>query len=53
MTEDEMMDLALRLSEQEAGITASRLQQEEEAVMKAIRDSVSTQLFTGDTWQPF
>lgn len=37
-----MMDLALRLSEQEASVTASRLQQEEEAVMKAIQESVST-----------
>lgn len=34
------MDLALRLSEQEASVTASRLQQEEEAVLKAIRESV-------------
>lgn len=38
------MDLALRLSEQEASITALRLQKEEEAVMKAIHESVSTEL---------
>lgn len=43
MTEEEMMDLALRLSEQEASITALRLQKEEEAMMKAIQDSVSTE----------
>lgn len=42
MTEEEMMDLALRLSEQEASITALRLQKEEEAMMKAIHESVST-----------
>ncbi|XP_070838610.1 BRCA1-A complex subunit RAP80 [Chaetodon trifascialis] len=40
MTEDEMMDLALRLSEQEASITALRLQKEEEAMMKAIQESM-------------
>ncbi|KAI3373906.1 hypothetical protein L3Q82_022473 [Scortum barcoo] len=40
MTEEEMMDLALRLSEQEATITALRLQKEEEAVMKAIHESM-------------
>nr|XP_020516211.1 BRCA1-A complex subunit RAP80 isoform X1 [Labrus bergylta]XP_020516213.1 BRCA1-A complex subunit RAP80 isoform X1 [Labrus bergylta]XP_020516214.1 BRCA1-A complex subunit RAP80 isoform X1 [Labrus bergylta]XP_020516215.1 BRCA1-A complex subunit RAP80 isoform X1 [Labrus bergylta]XP_020516217.1 BRCA1-A complex subunit RAP80 isoform X1 [Labrus bergylta] len=40
MTEDEMMDLALRLSEQEASMTASRMQKEEEAVMKAIEESM-------------
>lgn len=34
------MDLALRLSEQEASITALRLQKEEEAVMKAIHESM-------------
>lgn len=43
MTEEEMMDLAMRLSEQEASVTASRLQQEEEAMMKAIQESVSTE----------
>lgn len=43
MTEEEMMDLALRLSEQEASITALRLQKEEEAMMKAIHESVSTE----------
>lgn len=43
MTEEEMMDLALRLSKQEASITALRLQEEEEEdVMKAIQESVST-----------
>uniref|UniRef100_A0A665TND1 BRCA1-A complex subunit RAP80 n=1 Tax=Echeneis naucrates TaxID=173247 RepID=A0A665TND1_ECHNA len=42
MTEEEMMDLALRLSEQEATKTALRVQQEEEAVMKAIEESVSS-----------
>ncbi|KAG7231455.1 hypothetical protein INR49_011900 [Caranx melampygus] len=40
MTEDEMMDLALRLSEQEASDRALRLQQEEEAMMKAIQESL-------------
>ncbi|XP_030601508.1 BRCA1-A complex subunit RAP80 isoform X4 [Archocentrus centrarchus] len=40
MTEEEMMDLALRLSEQEASVTALRRQQEEEAVMKAIEESM-------------
>ncbi|XP_034539259.1 uncharacterized protein uimc1 isoform X3 [Notolabrus celidotus] len=43
MTEEEMMDLALRLSEQEASITALRLQKEEEAVMKAIQESMVSQ----------
>lgn len=42
MTEEEMMDLALRLSEQEASVTASRQQQEEVAMKKAIQESVST-----------
>lgn len=42
MTEEEMIDLALRLSEQEASIVAIRRQkEEEEAMMKAIQDSVS------------
>ncbi|XP_030294348.1 uncharacterized protein uimc1 isoform X2 [Sparus aurata] len=41
MTEEEMMDLALRLSEQEASITALRLQKEEEAMMKAIHESMT------------
>ncbi|XP_069366083.1 BRCA1-A complex subunit RAP80 isoform X2 [Paralichthys olivaceus] len=40
MTEEEMMDLALRLSEQEASNTALQLQREEEAVMKAIQESM-------------
>lgn len=42
MTEEEMMALALRLSEQEASVAALKLQQEEDAVMKAIEESVST-----------
>jgi len=41
MSEEEMMDLALRLSEQEASVNALRVQQEEEAMMKAIQESVS------------
>lgn len=42
MTEEEMMDLALHLSKQEASVTALRLQKEEEEdVMKAIQESVS------------
>lgn len=45
MTEEEMMDLALRLSEQEASVTALRQQQEEEAMMKAIQESVSKEEF--------
>ncbi|XP_041808912.1 BRCA1-A complex subunit RAP80 isoform X2 [Chelmon rostratus] len=43
MTEEEMMDMALRLSEQEASITALRLQKEEEAMMKAIQESMVVQ----------
>nr|XP_043898744.1 uncharacterized protein uimc1 isoform X1 [Solea senegalensis]XP_043898746.1 uncharacterized protein uimc1 isoform X1 [Solea senegalensis]XP_043898747.1 uncharacterized protein uimc1 isoform X1 [Solea senegalensis] len=43
MTEEEMMKLAVRLSEQEASDTARRLQQEEEAVMKAIQESMVDQ----------
>uniref|UniRef100_A0A8C2X6K2 BRCA1-A complex subunit RAP80 n=1 Tax=Cyclopterus lumpus TaxID=8103 RepID=A0A8C2X6K2_CYCLU len=43
MTEEEMMDLALRLSEQEASVTALRVQQEEEAMMKAIQESMGNQ----------
>ncbi|XP_035522438.1 BRCA1-A complex subunit RAP80 isoform X4 [Morone saxatilis] len=43
MTEEEMMDLALRLSEQEASVTALRLQKEEEAMMKAIHESMASQ----------
>ncbi|KAK5887894.1 hypothetical protein CesoFtcFv8_016453 [Champsocephalus esox] len=43
MTEEEMMDLALRLSEQEASVTALRQQQEEEAMMKAIQESIVSQ----------
>ncbi|KAM9333630.1 uncharacterized protein uimc1 isoform 2-T2 [Pholidichthys leucotaenia] len=40
MTEEEMMDLALHLSKQEANDTAHRRQQEEESVMKAIQQSM-------------
>uniref|UniRef100_A0A4W5PBG9 BRCA1-A complex subunit RAP80 n=1 Tax=Hucho hucho TaxID=62062 RepID=A0A4W5PBG9_9TELE len=40
MTEEEMLDLAMRLSEQEASNTALRQQQEEEAVRKAIAESL-------------
>lgn len=48
MTEEEMIDLALRLSEQEASIVAIRRQkEEEEAMMKAIRESVSTKWLIG------
>nr|XP_046267753.1 BRCA1-A complex subunit RAP80 isoform X2 [Scatophagus argus] len=43
MTEEEMMDLALRLSEQEASITALRQQREEEAMIKAIQESMVSQ----------
>ncbi|XP_063750809.1 uncharacterized protein uimc1 isoform X1 [Eleginops maclovinus] len=43
MTEEEMMDFALRLSEQEASVTALRLRQEEEAMMKAIQESIVSQ----------
>lgn len=38
-----MMDLALRLSEQEASVSALRRREEEEAVMKAIQESVSVE----------
>lgn len=37
------MDLALRLSEQEASATELRQQEEEEAMMKAIQQSVSAE----------
>ncbi|XP_056267306.1 uncharacterized protein uimc1 isoform X2 [Pseudoliparis swirei] len=43
MSEEEMMDLALRLSEQEASVNALRVQQEEEAMMKAIQESMGSQ----------
>lgn len=47
MTEEEMIDLALHLSEQEASIVAIRQQKEdEEAMMKAIQESVSTAYLT-------
>ncbi|XP_029376049.1 uncharacterized protein uimc1 isoform X2 [Echeneis naucrates] len=51
MTEEEMMDLALRLSEQEATKTALRVQQEEEAVMKAIEESMVGQTQEGSDSQ--
>lgn len=42
-----MIDLALHLSEQEASIVATRRQkEEEEAVMKAIQESVSAEYLT-------
>lgn len=44
MTEEEMMDLALQLSKQEASNTALRQQREDEDVMKAIQESVSSGL---------
>lgn len=40
LTEEEMMALALRISEQEANITAQKVQEEEENVRKAIQDSM-------------
>ncbi|XP_041718573.1 BRCA1-A complex subunit RAP80 isoform X4 [Coregonus clupeaformis] len=40
MTEEEMLDLAMRLSEQEANNTALRQRQEEEAMRKAIAESL-------------
>ncbi|XP_054604877.2 BRCA1-A complex subunit RAP80 isoform X3 [Nothobranchius furzeri] len=40
MTEEEMMDLALRLSEKEASDVAFQQEQEKEAVMKAIQESM-------------
>ncbi|XP_028278345.1 BRCA1-A complex subunit RAP80 isoform X2 [Parambassis ranga] len=43
MTEEEMMDLALRLSAQEASVSALHQQQEEEAVLKAIQESMVDQ----------
>lgn len=47
MTEEEMIDLALHLSEQEASIVALRQQkEEEEAMLKAIQESVSTAYLT-------
>lgn len=36
-----MMDLALRLSQQEASVAASRRKREDDAVMKAVQESVS------------
>ncbi|XP_047463905.1 BRCA1-A complex subunit RAP80 isoform X2 [Mugil cephalus] len=44
MTEEEMMDLALRLSKQEASVSALRQREEDEAVMKAIQESVSAEM---------
>ncbi|XP_040036842.2 uncharacterized protein uimc1 isoform X7 [Gasterosteus aculeatus] len=44
MTEEEMMDLALRLSEQEAAVAAAlRLRREEEDMRKAIQESMDNQ----------
>ncbi|XP_030010559.1 BRCA1-A complex subunit RAP80 isoform X2 [Sphaeramia orbicularis] len=43
MTEEEMMDLALRLSEREASMTALKLREEEEDMMKAIQESMVSQ----------
>ncbi|KAJ3588683.1 hypothetical protein NHX12_009537 [Muraenolepis orangiensis] len=43
MTEEEMMDLALRLSEQEASIAAVKRQQEEEAMREALKESMFSQ----------
>ncbi|KAM4620888.1 uncharacterized protein uimc1 [Polymixia lowei] len=43
MTEEEMMDLALRLSEHEASVAALRRQQEEDAMMKAMEESMGSQ----------
>ncbi|XP_029483479.1 BRCA1-A complex subunit RAP80-like isoform X1 [Oncorhynchus nerka] len=40
MTEEEMLDLAMRLSEQEASNTALRQRQEEETMRKAIAESL-------------
>ncbi|XP_054873076.1 BRCA1-A complex subunit RAP80 isoform X2 [Amphiprion ocellaris] len=51
MTEEEMMDLALRLSEQEASVTALRRRQEEEEVMKAIEESMVDQPQPGQASQ--
>ncbi|TNN56189.1 BRCA1-A complex subunit RAP80 [Liparis tanakae] len=51
MTEEEMMDLALRLSEQEASVNALRVQQEEEAMMKAIQESMGSQTQAGSPSQ--
>ncbi|XP_034033586.1 uncharacterized protein uimc1 [Thalassophryne amazonica] len=44
MTEKEMMDFALRLSEQEACVAAVKYQQEEEAVLKAIEESMVSEM---------
>lgn len=45
LSEEEMMDLALQLSQQEASVAVLQLQRrEEEDVMKAIEESVSTDL---------
>lgn len=43
MTEEEMLDLALQLSKQEASSAALRMQQEEEDIKKAIEQSVSVE----------
>ncbi|XP_061904825.1 BRCA1-A complex subunit RAP80 [Entelurus aequoreus] len=54
MTEEEMMALALRLSAQEANVSARRVQQEEEAMMNAIKESSQSMLMEEDsslTWR--
>ncbi|KAF7651273.1 hypothetical protein LDENG_00113390 [Lucifuga dentata] len=43
MTEEDMMDLALHLSEKEASIAAVKQQQEEEAMIKVIEESMVSQ----------
>uniref|UniRef100_A0A8C5FFQ8 BRCA1-A complex subunit RAP80 n=1 Tax=Gadus morhua TaxID=8049 RepID=A0A8C5FFQ8_GADMO len=43
MSEEEMMDLALRLSEQEASNAAAKRQQEEEAMTEALKESMFSQ----------
>ncbi|XP_056451047.1 BRCA1-A complex subunit RAP80 isoform X4 [Gadus chalcogrammus] len=43
LSEEEMMDLALRLSEQEASIAAAKRQQEEEAMTEALKESMFSQ----------
>ncbi|KAG7257523.1 hypothetical protein CRUP_020604 [Coryphaenoides rupestris] len=43
MTEEEMMDLALRLSEQEATMAAVKRQQEDEAMKEALKESMFSQ----------
>ncbi|XP_054481679.1 BRCA1-A complex subunit RAP80 [Anoplopoma fimbria] len=52
MTEEEMMDMALRLSEQEASNAALRVQQEEEAMRKAIQESMTQPFPTSQSRSP-